>query len=94
MKYLIDTNVLFEVALRRKQWREAIDFLSSTPTSQLAVAEFSLFSMGFYLWKTPDTFEKLIQDVRARELHDLRIVSFDSDFDRTPRGRSIPTASP
>ena len=129
MKYLIDTNVLLEVALQRTRSREASDFLRGTPTVQMAVAEFSLFSVGFYLWKTPDTFDALVRDVHSKnlpllhlepvqlplvtklgkmhqlsfddaviytiaELHNLEIVSFDADFDRTPRRRIVPTAQP
>ncbi len=127
MKYLVDTNVLLEVALHRSRWRDATHFLSTTPTAQLAVADFSLNSMGFYLWKTPESFNKIVADVlkwhvaiirlepaelfrvtqlgehhrlsfddafiyTLAELRNLAIVSFDADFDGTPRGRTIPTA--
>jgi uncharacterized protein len=29
----------------------------------------------------------------AAEMHDLRLVSLDADFDRTPRGRLTPAAA-
>jgi predicted nucleic acid-binding protein len=127
LKYLIDTNVLLEAALQRARWREASHFLSKTPVVDLAVADFSLLSLGFYLWKTPETFDRIVGDVLAQsmailrlepidlpqvtrlgtlhrlsfddaviyavaELHNLTIVTFDTDFDRTPRGRFVPSA--
>ncbi|HEV2293127.1 MAG TPA: PIN domain-containing protein [Tepidisphaeraceae bacterium] len=129
MKYLIDTNVVLEVALQRTRWREASDFLRNTPLSEWGVAEFSLFSMGFYLWKTPATYDQIVGDLVSRnasmlrldpsdlhaatrvgklhqlsfddaviyavaELRDLTIISFDSDFDRTPRARFVPGSHP
>ena len=129
MKYLIDSNVLLEAALRRAHWREAVAFLSSTPATDLAVSDFSIHALGFYLTRrTPDVFDAIVNDVVTRnvsvlrvspqeltlvtqaakrhgldfddafvytiaELNRLTIVSFDADFDRTPRGRRTPAAA-
>jgi predicted nucleic acid-binding protein len=126
MTYLVDTNVLLEAGLKRTQWEQAASFLGRVPANQLAVADFSLHSLGFFLAKrTPELFNAMIQDVLERKLHilsvepsklssvmettklhgldfddayiyvvaelyDLNIVSLDSDFDRTPRGRMTP----
>jgi predicted nucleic acid-binding protein len=129
MKFLVDSNVLLEGALRRQHWQEAADFLGKTPAIDLAVADFSLHAIGFYLIKkTPEVFDAIVQDLvnkrvpvlrldpsqltlvtatakahrldfddafvyTVAELNGLTIVSFDIDFDRTPRGRRTPAAA-
>ena len=126
MKYLLDSNVLLDAFLRRKNWQESVDFLAKVRPIDVALADFSLHAMGFYLVpKTPELFDEIVQDVIARgtwvlriepaqlslvtqnakhhrldfddafvytiaELHSLDIISFDADFDRTPRGRRTP----
>lgn len=128
MKYLIDTNVFLEAFLRRTHWEESATFFAKVKPADVAVADFSLHSMGFYLCRrTPESFEAIVNDVVSRnaavlrlmpsqlllvtrnialhrldfddafvytvaEIHDLQIVSFDTDFDRTPRGRKTPGA--
>jgi hypothetical protein len=58
VKYLIDSNVLLEAFLRRAQWQEAVDFLARVKPIDAAVADFSLYAMGFYLVrKTPELFD-------------------------------------
>jgi predicted nucleic acid-binding protein len=126
--YLIDTNVILEVLLEREQADEAEKFLCQMPRGSLFVSEFSLYSLGVFLFRqekhevflklVEDLFESLAiclvrlttQDVPAlisaaqryhldfddayqyavAEKHDLTIVSFDHDFDRTERGRKTP----
>ena len=126
MKYLLDSNVLLEAFLRRKNWQESVDFLATVRPVDVAIADFSLHAMGFYLVpKSPELFDEIVQDVVARgtsilrveptqlslvtqnarhhrlnfddafvytiaELHSLDIISFDADFDHTPRGRRTP----
>ena len=128
MKYLIDSNVLLEAALQRQHWRQAAEFLAKCAPADLAIADFSLHALGFYLVRrTPEVFDSIITDVLSRgiavlridpaqlqvvttcakqhgldfddafvytvaEFHNLVIVSFDADFDRTPRRRSTPGA--
>jgi len=43
-----------------------------------------------YLVDTNVWLEVLLAQERAAEKHDLIIVSFDKDFDRTTRGRKTP----
>ena len=126
MSYLVDTNVLLEIALRREHWESAQNFLGSIPASELAISTFKLHSLGFFLIRrTPEVFDAIVADVVSRvipvlevapaslnrvsraardhsldfedafaytvaEMHNLTIVSFDSDFDHSPRGRVTP----
>jgi uncharacterized protein len=69
-----------------------LDFLDDLTSSNnavvgLSVAEIAraLRSMQSYGLDFDDAFQFTVA-----EIHDLRIVSFDSDFDRTPRGRMTP----
>ena len=74
MKYLIDSNVLLEAALKRQYWTEAADFLAKAPPLELAVCDFSLHALGFYLIKkTPDTFDRIVADIVARSVAVLRL---------------------
>ena len=94
MKYLLDSNVLLEVALARARAQEAILFLQRTPAEELAVCDFSLHSLGFYLIrKTPEVYVALVKDVLDRQISILRLppsqlqnvvanaVSLKLDFD-------------
>ncbi|HEX4055663.1 MAG TPA: hypothetical protein VHX86_15470 [Tepidisphaeraceae bacterium] len=85
MTYLVDANVLLETALRRQQWESAQKFLAAAAARDLAISTFTLHSLGFFLIRRTDAFVYAIA-----EMYDLRIVSFDSDFDRAPRGRLTP----
>ena len=74
MKYLIDSNVLLEAALRRQYWQQAVDLLSKTPAVDLAVADFSLHALGFYLIrKTLEVFDEIVSDIMQRSVAVLRI---------------------
>jgi uncharacterized protein len=126
VKYLVDANVLLEVALRRQNWESAGKFLSGAPVEDLSISLFTLHSLGFFLIRrTPEVFDAMVADILNRkiailgiepselsrvsraasthgldfddafaytlaEMHGLTIVSFDVDFDRTPRGRRTP----
>ena len=74
MKYLIDSNVLLEVALKRAFHDDAREFLSRTPAADLAIDIFSVHALGFYLVrKTPDIFDALVADLQAREITIVRL---------------------
>jgi predicted nucleic acid-binding protein len=74
VKYLIDSNVLLEAALRRKRWQEAAEFLAKTPSADLAIADFSLHAIGFYLIRlTPQIFDQIVADIVGRNVSVLRM---------------------
>jgi predicted nucleic acid-binding protein len=74
VKYLLDANILLEASLRRAHWEKAVEFLRTTPANQLAVADFSLHSMGFFLVpKTPRAFDAIITDVLTRGISILQL---------------------
>ena len=74
MRYLVDTKVFLEASLRRQHWQTAAEFLQRTPASELAVTDFTLHSLGFYLSrKTPHVFDAIVQDVVSRGISVLRL---------------------
>ncbi|WHZ14501.1 MAG: hypothetical protein OJF52_001340 [Nitrospira sp.] len=126
--YLVDTNVWLEAILDQERAEEARSFLQHTESPQLALPDFSLFSIGIILTRlkkdslfhtfledtveesgvslirldsaglnqilalresVPLDFDDAYQYVAAQK-HDLILVSFDADFDRTEHGRKQP----
>jgi hypothetical protein len=128
LMYLVDTNVWLEVLLDQQHAGEARDFLQTIEADEIAVSEFTLYSIGIILTrlKKISVFLEFISEVldesrivcirldaaRLREVAgvatELRLdfddacqyvsasssgctlISFDSDFDRTPLGRKTP----
>ena len=129
MIYLVDTNVWLEGLLQQERVKEVQSFLEQVDASELAITEFSIYSIGIItiaLEKT-EIFEKFLSDIvcnpaitkilldsedlkklisvhkkqkldfddsyqyLAAEKHNLTIVSFDSDFDRTDLKRKTPS---
>ena len=128
MTYLLDSNVWLELLFEQERAEDVRRFLETEPMAQLAISEFSVYSIGIALSRNgledafvqfiSDTLEgtalgrirldtanlKEIMNVRKRfrldfddayqyvaaEKHDLTLVSFDADFDRTDRGRRTP----
>lgn len=78
MRYLVDTNVFLEASLRRQHWEAAAELLQRTPATDLAVTDFTLHSLGFYLFrKTPHVFDAIVRDVVSRGLSILRVEPAD-----------------
>ena len=128
MKYLVDTNIWLELFLEQEKSSSVRTFLQSTNPEQLAMTDFTLYSIGIILIRlsrgnvfqdfVSDTLEKAgvakvrldAEDLKrlvmickdyhldfddayqyqAAEKHDLILVSFDADFDSTPRKRKSP----
>jgi hypothetical protein len=128
MTYLLDSNIWLEVIFEQGRAEEVRQLLEAVPMAQLAITEFSIYSVGIALARNgleetfvrfvADTLEgtalnrirldteelKKIMNVRKRfnldfddayqyvaaEKHNLTLVSFDADFDRTERGRKTP----
>jgi predicted nucleic acid-binding protein len=126
--YLVDTNVWLELILDQEKSGEVRSFFQKLEGADLAITEFSLYSIGIILDSLKkseafvdflsDTIEDSgiriirlgVSDLReavfiggknnldfddayqyvAAEKYNLIIVSFDSDFDRTERGRRTP----
>ena len=130
MTYLLDSNVWLELLFEQDRAEDVRRFLETVPMAQIAISEFSVYSIGIALARNglekvfvqfvSDTLEgtaldrirldtadlKEVMSVRKRfrldfdfddayqhvaaEKHDLTLVSFDADFDRTDRGRKTP----
>jgi len=128
MTYLIDSNVWLELLFEQERADDVRRFLETEPMAQMAISEFSVYSIGIALTRSgledafvrfvSDTLEgtalvrirldtadlKEIMNVRKRfrldfddayqyvaaKKHDLTLVSFDSDFDHSDRGRKTP----
>ena len=61
--YLLDTNILLELLLKRHKYKEA--FLRLTPQESLKISDFSLYSMGIVLFgrKMHGLFSKVVNDL-------------------------------
>jgi uncharacterized protein len=129
MRYLVDTNLWLELLLNQQRAQEVRLFLEQRDGSEIALTEFSLYSIAIILTRLnkDEVFERFIADaleqagtrvvrlsaaemkgliaVRkqlgldfddayqyvAAEKYNLVLLSFDKDFDRTPRGRMTPS---
>lgn len=129
MRLLIDTNIFLEILLGRIQMAACQTLLTSTGQHRFFMTDFSLHSLGLYLFRgaRAQVFLMLLSDMvlsnvvdvisleasdlpqvannaqlygldfddayqyTAAELHNLRIVSLDADFERTPQGRELPS---
>ena len=128
MTFLLDSNIWLELLFDQERAEEVRRFLETTPMAQIAISEFSVYSIGIALAhnRLEDAFVRFVSDtleetalvrirldttdlkeimnVRKRfrldfddayqyvaaEKHNLTLVSFDTDFDRTDRGRKTP----
>jgi predicted nucleic acid-binding protein len=128
MTYLLDSSVWLELLFEQEHAEDVRRFLETEAMAQIAISEFSVYSIGIVLARSglehafvqfvSDALEgtalvrirldttdlKEIMSVRMRfrldfddayqyvaaEKHDLTLVSFDADFDRTDRGRKTP----
>ena len=63
--YLVDTNVWLEVLLAQQQAAEAQVFFDTIEAGQLALTEFSLYSLGIILTRLnkDDAFKDFLSDV-------------------------------
>jgi len=126
--FLVDTNIWLELLLDQEKATDVRRFLETHESSQLAITEFSLYSMGIVSTRLrkhevftdfpADTLEhsrvrlirldvaglKEVVDAQRRfgldfddayeyvaaSKHNLTLLSFGSDFDRTELGRKTP----
>ncbi len=65
--YLLDTNILLELLLKRRRYAETEAFLRQTPWQSLKISDFSLYSLGIVL------FRRKMQDIFSRVVEDLLI---------------------
>lgn len=78
--YLVDTNVFLEVLLDQENADDAERFLREISPSELAVSDFSVYSIGIILTKQKkhDVFLEFVDDVLLRGgLSLLRLTPFD-----------------
>lgn len=63
--YLVDTNIFLEIFLEQDRAGEAEEFLKNTPTEQLHISDFSLYSIGIILFRRRkyDAFSTFVKDV-------------------------------
>jgi predicted nucleic acid-binding protein len=126
--YLLDTNVWLERMLEQVRSDEVDRLLSSVPSDELLITDFSFHSIGVILDRLnhlgqllrfvrdlfgagsvelvtldPHDMEQLVEVAEAfgldfddayqyvaAEKYDAELVTFDSDFDATGRGRLTP----
>lgn len=92
--YLVDTNVWLELLLDQEHAGDVRRFLDQIQPAELALSEFSLYSIGIILTRlSKDAFHLDFDDAyqyAAAETHNMTLVSFDADFDKTSRGRCTP----
>jgi len=94
--FVVDTNIWLEALLEQERQAQACEFLGTTPSDQLALTEFSLYSLGIILCRMgrEGLFEQFLSDtlvssrlVRVRlGLEELRRVAaavrqYELDFD-------------
>ncbi len=78
--YLVDTNVFLEILLDQENADNAERFLRETSPSELAVSDFSVYSIGIILFrqKKHGVFREFVEDVLLRGgLSLLRLTPFD-----------------
>ena len=73
--YLVDTNVWLEVLLTQQQAAEARAFFEKVEAGQLAITEFSLYSLGIILTrlKKDDAFMDFLSDVEETQVARIRL---------------------
>ena len=127
---LLDTNIWLERLLNQSRSQEVGEYLSKTPTSEIAITDFAFHSIALALYRHAriplllqfiqdflidnpvnvlsmpvkgfPRVAEIITDIGldyddayqygVAERFALRIVSFDTDFDSTPLGRTTPAA--
>ncbi|WP_297067302.1 PIN domain-containing protein [Thermococcus sp.] len=78
--YLVDTNVFLEILLDQENADNAERFLRETSPSELAVSDFSVYSIGIILFrqKKHGAFREFVEDILLRGgLSLLRLTPFD-----------------
>jgi predicted nucleic acid-binding protein len=128
VNYLVDTNIWLELLLNQQKADVVQHFFQIIPTSELAISEFTVCSIGLILSRLdkPDVWRNFVTDVLengavrrlaldpaglreltvirqqfrldfddayqyvAAQQHNLALVSFDTDFDKTFLGRKSP----
>lgn len=77
--YLVDTNVWLEVLLAQRQTAEARAFFENVEAGQLAITEFSLYSLGIILTRLnkDDAFMDFLSDVEETQVARIRLDSAD-----------------
>jgi hypothetical protein len=81
--YLLDTNILLELLLKRQRYEEVAKFMRQTPRESLNISDFALFSLGIALFrrKMHGIFSEVVEDLLING--GLGIVRLDAeDMDR------------
>ena len=68
MRYLVDTNIWLEIFLEQKRSFEAKGFLGKAEANTLFLTDFSLYSIGIFLFNSGkfETFLKFSEDIMVR----------------------------
>lgn len=77
MKYLVDTNIWLELLLNQQKAEVVVRFLKILPTTEIALSEFSLCSIGLILTRLdkPDVWRDFVTDVLEQGA--LRRIALD-----------------
>jgi len=87
--YLLDTNIWLERLLGQDNSEDVGRLLDQIRSDQLFITDFSFHSLCVILTRLNLDFDDAYQYVAA-EQNNLVIVSFDSDFNKTPLGSKNP----
>ncbi|GIV18046.1 MAG: PIN domain nuclease [Armatimonadota bacterium] len=93
MRLLIDTNVFLEVFLNQEQAEAARSLLSMVGEHDMFLVLSLPVNEVERVARATERFRLDFDDAyqyAVAEVHDLTIISLDSDFDRTIRGRMVP----
>ena len=77
VKYLVDTNIWLELLLNQQKAEVVVRFLKILPTTEIALSEFSLCSIGLILTRLdkPDVWRDFVTDVLEQGA--LRRIALD-----------------
>ncbi|MCX6673275.1 MAG: PIN domain-containing protein [Methanothrix sp.] len=77
--YLLDTNILLELLLKRQRFEDVEKFMRQTPRENLNISDFALFSLGIALFrrKMHGIFSKVVEDLLING--GLGIVRLDAE---------------
>ena len=62
--FLLDTNIFLEILLEQEKAQEAKDLLTTIPPSRLSITDFSVHSLGVFLFRRNqhEIYERFVED--------------------------------
>ena len=77
MRTLIDTNIFLEIILDQEKAKESIDFLKTIERTEYYISDFSLHSIGLYLFRKEKykTYNEFLSDMINNSSFELASLS-------------------